>query len=197
MSSVVVLSNLIMDNLWVKTEIIYVETCGRMVSVLALWFRRPGFDSLSRQARCAHTVSPGQAVLFWKYYVFSVDLFFIFFLPRQLVLAVSRQIYTKFGRKVSSCMWLKQTRAILISSKTRSQRPKKHRKSHVFARCDETVTVFFIFSAITSRMLLFRKCHIVTVQNRSILSITWHNGASKRPPLTAISLENSMSYGQS
>jgi len=38
------------------------ETCGRKVSVLALLFRRPGFDSQSKQARRAHTVSPGQAV---------------------------------------------------------------------------------------------------------------------------------------
>ena len=104
-----------------------------------------------------------------------------------------------------ACDW-KNTRAFLKGTKTRSQltTAKKHRNIGNFFtpafRFSLVVTKrlkFFetIFSVMTSRVLYLSENVIVTVQNRSVFSDTWHNGASKRPNLTAI-LENGSSYGQ-
>ena len=82
---------------------------------------------------------------------FSVDLLFF---SRQLFSAVSRPSCTKFGRNVSSSMRFIRARGTFEKFKKvqkpghNGQKKLKFRSNfrpsrHVFARCDETVNVFF------------------------------------------------------
>ena len=57
---------------------------------------------------------------------FSVDLLLYFFFSGKLFSAVSRAICTKFGMNASSCMRLKQTRAIFEKLKNQVTTTKKH-----------------------------------------------------------------------
>ena len=141
-------------------------------------------------------------IIFFRRFAF----FIFFFFSRQLFSAVSRPIYTKFGTNVSSWLRFKQTRAIFeklknqvtTAKKTSKFRSNFHPGRHVFARCDETVKVFWkIFTAMTSRVLYLSDNVIVTVQNRPVFSNTWLQGASKKSDFDGCYLDNGTSYGQS
>ena len=130
---------------------------------------------------------------------FSVDL--LFFFSREFFSAVSGPICTKFGANVSSCMRFILRRAILEKLKNQVTTAKKQKNRsnfrtgrHVFARCDETVKVFFlIFTAMTSRLLYLSNNTFATVQNRLVFSNTWLNGASKKTDFEVNYLANGKS----
>ena len=134
---------------------------------------------------------------------FSVGLLFYF--SGQLFWTVSQPICTKFGTNVSSCVGLKQTRAIfeklqnqVTTAKTSKNRSIFRTGRHIFSRSEETVKRFLqIFSAMTSRVLYISENIFMTVQNRLVFSNTLLNGASKRIDFDGDYLENRKRYGQS
>jgi len=77
-------------------------------------------------------------IIFFCRFAFSS---FSFFFSGQLFSAVSQPIYTKFGMNVSSCMRLKQTRAIFEKFKNQVTTVKKHRKNGHFFIPDVTFSL--------------------------------------------------------
>ena len=126
---------------------------------------------------------------------FSVDLlYYLFFLPRTFLSRLSTDLHQIWQECVflhaiyidESDFW-KVQKPGHNGQKTLKNRSNFRTGRHVLARCDETDKDFWkVFSAMTSRLLYLSDNIFATVQNRLVFSITWLNGASKRPTLTAI-----------
>ena len=139
---------------------------------------------------------------------FSVDFFFfLFFLPPTFLGRLLTDLHQIWhGRPIWYAIYTearffgKVQKPGHNGQKTSKNRSFFHLRRHIFARCDETVKVFWkIFSAITTRVLHLSEnvFAIVQNQNRPVFSNTLLNGASKNTNFEVDYFANGTSYDQS